>query len=74
MKTVPVSEAQTRLSELIDAAAAGDEVIITRDGTPVAKIVPTAPPTSLKDLKPSSVSAVLRLLSSDDDTLDEMLG
>jgi prevent-host-death family protein len=74
MQTVGVSEAQARLSELIDAAAAGDQVIITRDGAPVAQIIPTGRPTSLRDLKPSSLGAVLRPLSPDDDALDEMLG
>ncbi len=39
MKTVPVSEAKTRLSELLAAVELGEEVTITRRGRPVARIV-----------------------------------
>lgn len=35
-----VYEAKTRLSRLIDRAAKGEEVVITRHGRPVARIVP----------------------------------
>lgn len=35
-----VAEAKARLSALIDAALAGDEVVIARDGRPVVKLVP----------------------------------
>ena len=42
MTTVVVSthQAKSRLSELIRAAEAGDEVIVARTGKPVARIVP----------------------------------
>ncbi len=33
-------EAKSRLSELVAAAERGDEVIIARGGTPVARLVP----------------------------------
>jgi prevent-host-death family protein len=36
---VTLSEAEKRLSELIDAAARGEDVVISRAETPVAKIV-----------------------------------
>ena len=39
MKQVPIDMAQTILPDLIARAAAGEEVQLTRDGTPVAKIV-----------------------------------
>ncbi|MBI5243064.1 MAG: type II toxin-antitoxin system Phd/YefM family antitoxin [Elusimicrobia bacterium] len=38
--TVNVYAAKTRLSQLIDEAAKGKEVIIARAGEPVAKLVP----------------------------------
>jgi len=37
---VGVHEAKTHLSRLLQRVAAGDEVIITRGGVPVAKLVP----------------------------------
>lgn len=40
-----VAEAKARLSELLEAAAAGDDVVIARAGRPVVRLVPvTAPP------------------------------
>ncbi len=40
MKTVNVYEAKTRLSQLLDLAASGEEVIIARAGRPMAKLIP----------------------------------
>lgn len=38
MKQVNIYEAKTQLSKLIEAAAAGEEVIIARAGRPVARL------------------------------------
>ena len=40
--TVSIYEAKTRLSHLVDRALQGDEVVITRHGRPVARLVPAA--------------------------------
>jgi prevent-host-death family protein len=37
---VNIHEAKTRLSRLLEQIAAGEEVVITRAGKPVAKLVP----------------------------------
>lgn len=39
-----VAEAKAKLSELLDAAASGDEVVIARSGQPLARLVPIAEP------------------------------
>ena len=39
MKPVNVYQAKTKLSELIDRAAAGEEVVIARNGRPVARLL-----------------------------------
>ena len=39
-KQVNVHQAKTELSKLLVAVEAGDEVVIARSGTPVAKLVP----------------------------------
>ena len=39
-QTVSVDEAQNKLQDLVAQALAGDEVIITERGTPVARLVP----------------------------------
>lgn len=44
METVNIHAAKTQLSRLVDAAAAGQEVVIARAGRPVAKLVPLAGP------------------------------
>ena len=40
--SVNVYEAKTHLSQLIDRAAAGEEIVIARAGRPVARLVPLA--------------------------------
>jgi len=40
MKKIGAFEAKNRLSELLDAAENGEEVMITKHGRPVAKLVP----------------------------------
>ena len=44
MLTVTLVEAKTRLSELLDKVAAGEEVVITRHGRPAARIAAVLPP------------------------------
>ena len=39
MKTVNMHEAKTHLSRLVEEAAAGQEIIIARNGRPVARLV-----------------------------------
>lgn len=41
---INVYDAKTRLSSLLDRAAAGEEVIIARAGRPVARLVPVDAP------------------------------
>ena len=40
MSEVNVHEAKTQLSKLLRRVSAGEEIIIARSGTPVAKLVP----------------------------------
>jgi prevent-host-death family protein len=40
MVQVTVAEAKTRLSSLLDAVEAGEAVVITRRGKPIAELVP----------------------------------
>jgi len=44
MLRVGAYEAKTRLSQLIDEAARGEEIIITKHGVPVAALIPVAGP------------------------------
>ncbi len=40
MQTVNIHHAKTHLSRLVDLAAQGEEIVIARAGTPVARLVP----------------------------------
>lgn len=40
METVNTHEAKTHLSRLLKRVAAGEEIVIARAGTPVARLVP----------------------------------
>jgi prevent-host-death family protein len=51
MRTVGAFEAKTKLSELLDKVAAGEEFTITRHGEPVAKLVPVKPVRSKKKIE-----------------------
>jgi prevent-host-death family protein len=48
MSAHSVAEAGEKLSELIDRAIAGEGVVITRDGKPVAELRPVAAPAGEK--------------------------
>ena len=45
-KTIDVSEAQQHFAELVSQVVAGTEVTVTKDGTPVVRLVPVVAPTT----------------------------
>ena len=44
MRTINIHAAKTQLSRLVEAAAAGEEIIIAKSGKPVARLGPLAGP------------------------------
>jgi prevent-host-death family protein len=44
---VGMHEAKTKLSQLVERAEAGEDIVIARNGKPVARLVPVAGTTSL---------------------------
>ena len=44
-------EAKTRLSQLVERAEAGEDIVIARNGKPVARIVPVGRPPSLASIR-----------------------
>ncbi len=74
MQTVTLDEAQKRLAELVRELGREGEMLITDANKPVAKLSTVTERTTLRDLKPQSVGAVLRPFPSpEDDILGEML-
>ena len=56
MTQLDISQAKSNLSDLLDLAIKGEEIVITKDNKPVAKISPIAP------LSTRRVAPVLRPL------------
>jgi prevent-host-death family protein len=44
MRTVNIHAAKTQFSRLVDAAAAGEEILIAKSGKPVARLGPLVAP------------------------------
>ena len=44
METVNIYEAKTRLSQLVDKAASGQDVVVSRNGKPLARLTQLKPP------------------------------
>lgn len=61
---VNIDEARTQLSQLVDRAAAGEDVIIARNGRSVARLCPLRTPGSLR--------GEIRMVPDFDDTADEI--
>ena len=70
MDTVTIEEAQAKLVELIDQLAPGEEVVITRNQQPVAKLV-GQPPLVRKPRRPGSAKGKLIILVEDDEHLED---
>ena len=66
--TLTLEEAKARLDELVEQLAPGEEIVITRNDRPVARLVP--PP----DIKPrpqfGSCKGMLTVISDDDEHLE----
>lgn len=62
MKAVPVYEAKNRFSELIAAVEQGDQVMITRRGVPVARLVAEVALVTNKAAKREHIASTLEHL------------
>jgi prevent-host-death family protein len=65
---VSIAEAKDRLSELIRAVEAGEKVVITRHGKPVAQITP--PPSKRRQIQWGAMRDRIKLLPGWDDPID----
>jgi antitoxin (DNA-binding transcriptional repressor) of toxin-antitoxin stability system len=71
MPTVTIEEAQARLSELNHRLIPGEEIMITENDQPVARLVATAPP-ERKPRQPGTLrGAVLYMAPDFDAPLDD---
>jgi prevent-host-death family protein len=51
MAQVGMHEAKTNLSKLVERAQAGEEIVIARNGTPVARLVPVSGTSSFAEIR-----------------------
>lgn len=70
MTLMPIEIAQANLAKLIESLGVGDEVILTRDNMPVAKLVGQNAPAG-GHRKPGSAVGKLTLLADDDQHLQD---
>ena len=70
--TLPLEEAQARLAELVEHLAPGDEIVITQQGQPVAKLVGNRPPRQAR--QPGNCKGLLTIVSEDDEYLEHFKG
>ncbi len=70
-ETVNIYEAKTRLSQLVDQAARGDDVIIARAGRPIARLVAFRPASAVR--KPGRMRGRVRVSANFDAPLPDDL-
>lgn len=63
MKTISIAALKDRLSEQIRATAAGEEIVITSHGHPVAKLTAYATEQPLRVQRPTRPVAMLRKIA-----------
>ncbi|HEX4075778.1 MAG TPA: type II toxin-antitoxin system prevent-host-death family antitoxin [Candidatus Acidoferrales bacterium] len=61
--TVGAYQAKTHLSELLEKVEAGEEIVITRHGSPVAKLVPITKETTAEE-RTAAIARIQRLGAS----------
>jgi prevent-host-death family protein len=61
MRELGAAEAREMLDSLLDAVAAGEEVVITRDGRPVARLVAAGAAVSEEKLREHRRQVIARL-------------
>jgi prevent-host-death family protein len=71
MPTVTIEEAQNKLSELIHRLTPGEEVVITENDQPVARLVPTAPTLARKPPQFGTLRGTVLSMEHFDDPLED---
>jgi prevent-host-death family protein len=70
MTSIPIEDAQARLGEIIAQLLPGEEIEITKDNQPVARLVGEAAP-SREPRKPGSAIGEIFIVSDDDEHLKD---
>ncbi len=68
--TVTMEEAQAKLPELVAHLGGGEELIITQDDKPIARLVRETPPPR-KPRQPGNCKGMIRIVSDGDEHLKD---
>jgi antitoxin (DNA-binding transcriptional repressor) of toxin-antitoxin stability system len=71
MQTIPIEEAEGHLAEIIHKLAPDEEVVLTRDGKPVATIRAVAPPPPRKAPQLGTLKGTVLYMAPDFDDIPE---
>ena len=72
MATITLQEAQATLPDLIHRLAPGEEVVITENDQPVARLLPTAPPAAARKVpRLGTLQGTVLSMERFDDPLDD---
>ena len=71
MLTVNLAHAKAHFSELLDKVEAGEEVVITENQQPIAKLVSEPPPKPRLRPAPGLGKGIITILSDDDEHLKD---
>lgn len=69
MQTIPLEQAEGHLAEIIDKLTPGEEIVLTRDEKPVARLV--AEPGEKPRPIPGRGKGMLTIISDDDEHLKD---
>jgi len=64
-------DAKTNLSQLVERASAGEDIVIARNGTPVARIVPVAAAPGLASVR-GALRGQIRIADDFDELPDDI--
>lgn len=72
MSTITIEEAQAKLPELIEKLGPGEEIVITRDAQPVAKLLSQRVPSPNGTRRvPGRGKGMITIISDDDEHLKD---
>jgi prevent-host-death family protein len=71
MQVISVAEAQQNLAEIISQLGPAQELLITQDNRPVARLIGASSPPPRKPRQPGTALGKLVILKEDDDHLQD---
>ena len=71
MQAIPIEEAQSHLAEIIEKLSPGEELLLTRNGKPVATVRATPPTAPRKERQLGTLKGSVLYMAPDFDAIPE---